>query len=563
MKKNYTLKKSVSILGLLLSGIIFLYSCVDPDDLDFNRIAEIQWNPDLAIPLVNSSLTTADLITKGDREGKIEIGTDKFCTLVYKGKLSSKGADELLSLPDQNIGQKNVIMPALAVAAFTVAPVGGTASFSGNQTLDFSSGTAKLDSVVFKGGTLSLVVKSTIQHDATVLVTIPGATKNGVPLALTANLNASNTPTPYENTLNVNLDGYSIDMTNGGAQTNKIGVTMAITLTKISNTNLPSTNDNVSITTQMQNLQWRRAYGDIGTTVISSGNSDSVLFAAFRNSLFTGHIVHADPKVKMDITNSFGIPVQVNFVSLKGNIPLSDPGGGDYPITGTGVTTPLAVNAPTLAQIGQSILSSRTLDKTNSNVRDVINLNPQYFISDLQFLANPNGTPAEHNFLLDTSKLEANIRCELPLFGKAQDFEITKEFGFDMGETDTSLVRSVTLRSIITNGFPLDVQVQIYFVDAGGNLVDSTATIASNTLPVRAGIIDATGKVIKSTTYIADNTMNKTRWQNIIKKATLIRIVADLESKPTSDDIKIFSDYKMDVQLSVRAQLEANLKTTK
>jgi hypothetical protein len=555
MKQNYLTNNRFLKVLLLATGLAFANSCVNPDDLNFDRVAETKWNPDMALPLVNSSLTASDIITKGDKAGKIEVASDKFCTLVYKNELDIKTGEELLFLPDQTMAQQNGNITPLAVAAFGVAPIGATASYSTNSVVNFSSGSMVMDSVLFDSGSLSFTAVSTMLHDASVTFTLTSATKNGFPLVVNTVLNAANS---YQSTVTIPVNGYSFDLTNGGSQTNKIPVKMDVTLTKTSAGNLPTTSDKISFTPSMNNLDWKRVHGDMGTFTMSAGIPDTIIFAAFRNSFFTGHIVHADPKVIFEIRNSFGIPMQVDFISVKGNIPAPNPGAGDFVVTGSGVTTPLSVTAPTLAQIGQQVISSRTLDKNNSNVRDVINNNPYYFITKINFVANPTGTPSSHNFITDTSTVRANVRCELPLYGKASNFEIVKEFDFEFKDTDA--VESATIRSIMSNGFPLDLEMQIYFVDAFGNPVDSLVKSAANRFPVKAGVIDGTGKVVTPTVVTTDNTIEELRWKVISSLSKKIRIKANISSQPSADDIKIFSDYVLGVQLSARVKIKVELK---
>jgi hypothetical protein len=555
MKQNYFTYNSYLKVLLLSIGLIFANSCVNPDDLDFDRVAETKWNPDMALPLVNSSLTAADIITKSDKDGKIEVGTDKFCTLVYQNEFSVKSGGELLALPDQAMPQQNGNITPLAVAAFGIAPVGGTASYSYNSVVDFASGATPMDSILFAGGTLSFTTASTISHDASVTFTLISATKNGLPMVINTVLNAANN---YQSTVTIPVNGYSFDLTNGGSQTNKIPVKMDVILTKTSGGNLPTTSDKISFTPSMNNLNWKRVHGDMGTFTMSTGIPDTIIFSAFRNSIYTGQIAFADPRVIFEIRNQFGIPLQVDFVSVKGNIPAPNPSAGDFVVTGLGINTPLNVTAPTLAQIGQEIISSRTLDKNNSNVRDVINNNPYFFITNINFVANPTGTPSSRNFITDTSTLKARVRCELPLYGKASNFELIKEFDFEFKDTDA--VESATLRSVMTNGFPLDLEMQIYFIDGFGNPIDSLVKSASNRYPIKAGVVNTSGKVIAPTVVTTDNTIEELRWKVISSIAKKIRIRASVGSRPATDDVKIYSDYLLGVQLSARVKLKIDLK---
>jgi hypothetical protein len=530
------------------------FGCIDPKELDFDRIAEANWNPDMAIPLVNSSLTASDIITKGDKDGRIEIASDKFCTLVYDGDLYAQRGSQIIQLPGQSSPQQNINVTAAAALAFASAANGDTIPFGGSRSLDFdpNSGGLLLDSVLFKGGQFSFQISSTIQHDAVVTIGIPGAVKGGVAFSKSTTLNAGN---GFQSSITENLSSYMFDMTNGGSSTNKIAITISIKIIKGSGP-APTVGDGISFTLNFSSMLWTRIHGDMGTKVISTNIPDTIVFSAFRNSLFTGHIEHADPRIFIEMRNSYGVPIQVDFLDMKGHIPATDPGAGNYVIQGSGLSS-LTVNAPTTAQMGQTVTSTRLLDKNNTSgmsVRDVINLNPEFLIYNIQYLTNPGGTPAGRNFILDSSIVSAHARCEMPLFGQATDFEITKEFDFEFKDTDA--VEYATLRSHTVNGFPLDVKMQIYFIDANGLAIDSLVSAANGT-PIKAGTVDPlTFKVLKSTSATADYTIQSVRWKSIASRAKKMRIRALIESKPLGQDIKIFSDNRLDVRLGVRAKLK-------
>lgn len=533
---------------VVTAGVLLLHACED-----FDKLAEVRWNPDVAVPLVNSSLTAADIITKGDEDGRIEIDADKFCTLIYTDEMDVSTAEESFPLSGQAFGPLDANMTPVAVAAFSVAPQGGTATFQSNQNFSFSgSGSVEIDTIEFKGGTLTFAVRSTIQHDATVTFTFNGARKGSAPLSVTATLDASNN---YENNnLSVNLQDYVFDMTNGGTQTSRIPVQITTTLTKGAGV-LPTTNDKITFSITINSPAFKRIHGDVGT-VTTTTSTDSIKFSLFKNSLYTGTIQHAAPRAVITFNNSYGVGVRANINSMRAFVP-SGANAGIINVSGPEVSTPTNINGA--INLGDIINTTKIFDKDNSNIRTIVNSNPEYLAYRVDLTTNPNGTPASRNFMLDTSKIAVSARMELPLFGTANDFALEKEFDFEFKDTADLDVEYVTIRTFINNGFPIDVYTQIYFLDANKNKIDSLLN-PTNLLVARAATVDGNGRVTTPVMATTDNTISKLQWKRITTLCRYLAVNADLKSAPSGTDVKIFSDYKLDVKLAMRAKLNVNLK---
>src|SRR3954471_1592093 len=90
-----------SVFALVL--IIFMVSSCIKDNFEFDKLAQTEWNPSLAAPLVHSSLSVQDILTKNDKSGVISVDSNHFCSIVYEGNLFSILASDLVKMPDQII----------------------------------------------------------------------------------------------------------------------------------------------------------------------------------------------------------------------------------------------------------------------------------------------------------------------------------------------------------------------------------------------------------------------------------------------------------------------------
>lgn len=530
--------------GVIISLVILLQSCVK-DNFDFNKLAQTEWSPNIAVPLVYSSLTIQDIITKGDTKGNMRIGSDNFCTLIYTGHLLSTQASDLIVIPNQSYNQ-NISLNASAIAIFKAS---GSFTATASQTISFNSGgTTEIDTLIYKSGTLDLSISSDFQHSGQVVITIPGARKNGFVLSKTFPLNYTGS-VPVTAAVSVDLTGYSFDMTKGSGTTfNQFIVDYDFTLNNSGN---PVTSSNqLSVSPSFNDQKFDKVFGYIGQQLLSPDN-DTIRVSIFGNESGIGTFTLVEPKVKAYISNSYGIPIQANFAQFDGYTPSK----GNFPVTGSGVPNPLPIKTPSVSQIGQVLVDSFILDKTNSNIVNIVNNKPKYVVYKLNSQSNPGGKTGR-NFVIDTSRFSVNLEVEMPLYGTAMDFTIQDTMDFEFGDIEN--IESFQIRTDISNGFPIDVGVQIYFTDTLYNVLDSLVTPYQIIMP-SAMVSSTTGKVTAPARNTSDFTFNKTRSDHLTNaKKIIIKGVASTTNNGSSN-VKIYTDYKLDVKLGAKAQLKVKL----
>src|ERR1017187_7699975 len=183
MKKGTSKKSTILIASLFFMAIIvfFIPSCIK-DNFQFNKLAKTDYTPNIAVPLIYSSLTVQDILTKADHSGVVSVGTDNFCTIIYKGNLFSLLASDLITIPNQTPPAYSTSLTAAQIATF---PTSGTFTVAYSQTVNFNSGTVKIDSLIFKSGMLNISLNSSFKFSGQIAINIPSAKKNGVPFSQT------------------------------------------------------------------------------------------------------------------------------------------------------------------------------------------------------------------------------------------------------------------------------------------------------------------------------------------------------------------------------------------
>jgi len=85
------------LLALMTISISLFQSCTK-GYFDLDAIAEGEINPNLAVPLVNSSLTLMDIIGELDSSGLLFVDTDNFITIINYRSSFVRGEGKMVSI---------------------------------------------------------------------------------------------------------------------------------------------------------------------------------------------------------------------------------------------------------------------------------------------------------------------------------------------------------------------------------------------------------------------------------------------------------------------------------
>jgi hypothetical protein len=197
-----------------------------------------------------------------------------------------------------------------------------------------------------------------------------------------------------------------------------------------------------------------------------------------------GEVRFEEPRMTVELFNSFGIPVRAiskyaNIISLNGQ-PLS-------------MVSPLQkgidINYPTMTEVGQTKTTTIVFDKNNSNFADIISSNPVRMEYDIDGLTNPDTSIKTVGFLTDSSRFNFQVYVDIPLTVKAKNFAFSDSVNVDLSGYES--VESAELKILTDNKMPVDINMQGYFVDASQNVIDSFFT--KNHLILRGAPVDIQG----------------------------------------------------------------------
>ncbi len=178
-------------------------------------------------------------------------------------------------------------------------------------------------------------------------------------------------------------------------------------------------------------------------------------------------------------------------------------------------------------------------------------------IYKINSLTNPSGA-TNSNFVIDSSRFKVDLEIELPLYGTAKDFEMVDTLGFTFKESISEDVESVLFRSYTSNGFPVDIDLQVYFTDSAYVKLDSMV-IPNQLIIASATVNPLTGIVTAPYTKIYDATFTKARLENLKKVKHMILDAEAATYNGGTTDVKIYSDYRLDVKFGLQLQIKKKL----
>ena len=534
---EFLIERKLHLLSLIVLSCT-LYSCLK-DDFNFNKLAKTKWNPEFALPLVTAELTLEDLFERADTAGIISVGNDGFITLIYEDQILSKSALELFDFPrvEQMITVKSPFnIPTL--------PVGSTDTFKDSTVFEFGLGTDnQVDSISFKNLEFILDITSTFSTDVDILIRIPSAIKAGQSYSQLIQLS----PGQSINDI-VSLSGYNFDLT----KTSTVNAfDIFYDMTVHGNGGPVTSNDELRANITFDNAQFGKMFGIIKfSDIVPEG--DTVQIEIFNSAIGQGDFSLVSPKITITIDNSFGLPIEANFVSLVGLNTIS--GTKSHLENESPFNMPFIVNSPDITEIGESV--ETTLEVDGNVIIDFIKEQPKYFVYDVN--VTTIGNTAGNLFVLDTSKVEVDVKAEIPMHGTATGFGLEDTINFSLGDNITELER-MKLVSRISNGFPLDLFIQLYLAeedDFGNFIVTDSLFPSGDALLMQAAPVGVDDRVSARSEHDFEINLTPSVLESMLTANKIIISASVATLNNGADNVKFFSDYGLGVKIGAVAKVE-------
>jgi hypothetical protein len=534
---------SYFLLSVFFATVMF--SCYKKD---FDKVSLANATPQYLYPLVDAELSMKDIVDPNKKQLNVTEDNDGFYTFIYYHDLYTQLISDLLKITNVPVKQ-SISLTATEVGSL---PVSGSVahSFAQSVTLAATNG-EKLKTILVKSGTVPLTISSTFKHNVQVTITFPYIKKNSIALTKTINLNYLSGNAPVVSTTPVDLTGYTIDCSENNTKVNTISYTASLKVTYKTG-NAITTAQKIDLTTGISDIAYSYIDGYIGKYEFTIPQ-DSVAIDIFDNA-YLGNIYFTDPKVRGIITNSVGAASSIKIEQLTAQSNIT----GTTHITGSAINTNIPVLYPSLAEIGQSKSTTIQLDKTNSeNLLTIFNPAPKKIIFKMSGAINPSGESA--NFVTDSSYVKIRGEVEIPMEGKITNFVLLDTIAnIEYPEINTN-GKSITILSAgfnvaVSNGFPMNARIQMYFLDESNVVLDS---LFASPHSIPSGAVDAAGKVATPTDIFIKEFYNEARYSRITgsKKAVIYAYFSTVNNG--TEPVKIYSSYK--IKSNIGIDVKANV----
>lgn len=548
--RTFTSTKALALC--LLAGVFLSINSCTEDYFDFDRLKEdpFTWTPDLAFPLVFSTLNANDIITNVDTSNIYQVDADNFVTLIYRSVIFSQTINDFFSIPSPLPFQDSESLDAGEIAQWN-ANGSVIANFNGIHSFGLvAPAGAELSEFEFRTGTLSINCSGNMGNGGSVTVTYPDLTLNGVPLTQIISLdNAQN------GTSSTTLADYVLDLNNNGPNSLAVNYTLTVNNTG-GGSPLPS--DQFTVTTSINDGTMASATGNFGQFDIGL-TPDDVDIEILDNQQ-EGEITFQDPRLKIRIENSIGADIAGTINQLRA---VSD-GGAFIDLDYTNVTGPNFLIPGASFQGDTSITEwyftgqNNVNPGANSNIAALINANYENLHYDFTAQANPGAGPFS-NFATSNSAVEVIADVELPFWGTAENFTIRDTLDFPVAEASDfqENIIEALLRVNTLNGFPVDGKLKLYLTDSLYNITDSLLAGPQDFL-VRSGDIDGNGRVVNSVNTNNDIELDSTRIGTVFSAKYIILDAIMNSTYNGTTPIRIYNDYELQVRLGFRVKLSAS-----
>ena len=541
------------VIILFVSAIIFLFGTCVPDEFTKEYNTDVLLEPFLTAPVAYGSLSIEDVLENADSTGLIYKDSTNLMYVAFREELDEIIAGEWIEIPDQEFVHIYYDYP-VSVPSAALGPVNDTMPHYETRHFPFElPNEARVDSVLIKSGFMRCHCRSTVHHEGILISYSDYIRKDGQPYySETIISDASGNFT--DETL-IPVDGYWVYLDNEmSTDTSFLEIDFEYYLIN-SGADIES-GEYVSVTKNFEDIVYDAVYGSVGDWDTALVQDEVFDFELFEGD-FSGVIYFEDPRFKLFVESSVGVPIGINLFDISAYYASTDTRIDLEFVPGA---NPFIVKAPGMDEIGQTVSTTIQVDKNNSNINELTNSNISQFRFSAGALTNPPGSDTTENFVLDTSRVAVDFEIELPMDLRVEDFtlEDTVELSLSMEDDQDFDINALEVTILTENWMPVDIHLQAFLVDSAYNILDSLLTgdnkhiLRSGT--VTDGLITIPDEDSVTVAVVSGNFEE-------VKKTEYLILNATIESTDQGQTpVKIYSHYSIDFRVSI--MLDAKLEIT-
>lgn len=505
-------KKLIVVLSL---SVLFLASCKVQDELDD---LDGKYDPEFALPLFFSKFSLRDIVGS-DNATALKLGANGKMNFYYKSTFTERKATDVL-----NVFQ-GASIPIVFTDTTTYLPILKSSEMTITR-IDYK-----------KGSTISVAAQlltPNISEPVKLKMWIPTLIKNGkyFEVNYTGQLP---TTTLLPIVLGNDLFGYTLTPSPAGSDS------ILIRYNAFTTSGTPVKLNFVGAVGK-PSFNYIEGYMQKRDIKIDNGSVDVSIY----NNTIKGDLKFEEPRISILIENSYGYPMRtkvnlVKAISKKGDtIALRSTDlindGFDFP-------------HPTLSEVGQTKYKRFDFTNANSNIRDLLNAAPNTVLYSIDAVANPEGNAKQIGFMTDSTTLKIGLEVDIPLYGSASNFKAEDTIN-NIDLTVLENAKSAELKFVSDNELPVAINLQGYFLDAQGKVLDK---VQANTFRlVNAAEVDAAGNVTKAAHNEVFIPLDEAKIA-LIKGATRLAIDASFDSSQNGTvPVRVLSTQNVNLRAGIK-----------
>ncbi len=425
-----------------------------------------QWDIEVYGPLLHATLGMNELVGSSS----IEADSNGAQILDFDTLLSAFKIDSIYRIADTSI----TTIEIFPVGTSTIFP--GTAFVSNNKDLTLGLGNIQLKEAIISSGKIRLEIKNTLNSKINFIYTIPLALKNGLPFTANAFVDSASATNPKFFTGEFDFSGYTVDLR--GSAGNLVN-SLTYNVKAISSIpgfpfNISGGDELINLKTTLVSIQPLFVRGYLGQSNTHAVTTENIGIGGL---IKNGSILLDSVQMNLDIINYIGADAQANVSSLRS---INNRTGNTVNLTAPSfINHYLNINRAginsTLADSLQPTFYAIQLDQSNSNIKSIIENLPDKFDYDLSLNLNPLGNNSGSNdFVFSDKLLDTRLRIKMPLRFALNQLLLADTVPFSINNaTDFDAVGPLTLTVLADNGFPFDMNIQLFLLDNSQSIVDS------------------------------------------------------------------------------------------
>lgn len=535
------------LLGICLP-LLTITSCKTDSTAD--------WSPTFAGPLVNSTLTISDILDRIASDSSLFSDDDGLIYFTFENELFDYSPADLFQLDyGTNVIDNEVpFSPALQSAL----DLNGGASFSFGQGVltiepavlnpDGSQFNILIDSMYLYEGDLLVNINSTMGHGGYLDIQIPNMVNaDGEMFMYQLEWPENVTTGASTASLMVPLNGYFIDFTQSTDNDpyNHLDVDMTVNIVK--SDYIADDNDNITFTLELDGMDFELVYGDFGPGSYLLGK-DTIDFNPFTEFVDADFYL-SDPRINLRINNGIGLGNTNSFV--EDLMYIDNNGSLNEVLYNPDAIQPM-INAP--VTVGQFAETFEQISNEDGDLSAMMSPNVRQLIYGIYGVIN-NNPPNTQSFIHRDYGVSANLDVEIPMYGRIGDIDFTDTLDFDLGE-QLAEVDSLVIKTNMESYFPANAYLQIYFLDADKNLLDSLYQSDFDLPLIQSPEIGPDGKPIdeEPVLTVKEALVSRSTVSNMVDCNYLVlRYSFETADFEDGTEVKLFDEYYINAKLGFQA----------